>query len=1159
MRTPTLYFLFLLLFFVQPARAQLRINEVMAVNSSGAFNLVTQDYSDWIEIYNGTGYMVDLNGYFLSDDPDDPFKWSFPPKTFISPRSYLLVWADGTNKTIYGSHTNFKLDAEGETLLLHKRSGVFVDSMTFPAMHEDISYGFTLDGSGLFFKEPSPGASNDNGSAFLYGGSVFFDPPPAVYPDPVEVHLIAEAPGGTIRYTLDGSPPGPGDPIYSDPILVSENSVIRAQLWQDGFEPGAIATSSYIIGSDFALPVVSIATDPRNFFDDQYGIYVEGTNGRPGYCVDTPVNWNMDWERPLSLEYFDLQGVRQVQHDGGTKIHGGCSRSAPMKPLAFFARSRYGKSRINYPFFAQKDVDSFKGLILRNSGNDNQYTYIRDGVIQSVAGPLMDVDVQAFEPVQLFLNGEYWGVYNLREKINEHWVSSNYDIPAEDLDFIKNRNEVFAGSMDEYERINKFLEDNSLESDANFKYVADRIDLNSYTDYLFTHLFFANRDWPGNNQKYWRDRVKGSKWRHILFDLDFTMGIYNFDPALDMFSFATAPDLDQWPNPAWATLLIRRLLENETYRDQFIKKYQIHLNTTFQPERVNQVIDSFYYRIYDVFPAHVELWNRPWGGIDNWHYHVDQLRLFANERPAFVRENMRNFFSLGREVNLGVESAKPAGEIKVNEVVLPPGGMQGAYVTDLDLNLEFQNTPGFSFLGWQVVSSREKDTLLLPRNSTWNYHDTGIYPGKSWKTREYDDALWRKGTARLGYGGDGESTLLDFGPDENNKHLSYYFRHELEIEDPENYGMLELSMVHDDGAVVYLNGLEVYRYNMPEGDIYPETLALTAVEGEDESRYFSRSIPVASLEPGPNLIAVEIHQNNGASSDLGFDLELLGRAFEGADTLLVEESICSLRLSSKTHIQALTKTLEIDPEIKIHINEIMASNQSAYADEFGEYEDWVELYNAGESVVDLAGFYLSDDRNDPGKWLIPDNAQEFTTIAPSGHILFFADSETEQGPLHTNFKLSSGGEFFGVAAKIGDNYLWLDSLQFGPQGPNETSGRFPDGSENWIGLSPVTPLQSNLISHTDPMPEMKLQMSLFPNPCSDWLQINLSCTGDPGHSPVQLTIRDLTGRQMGEHSWQIWQGRNTHRINLEELPAGIYILSVNSESGRLSKKIIKSD
>ena len=183
---------------------------------------------------------------------------------------------------------------------------------------------------------------------------------------------------------------------------------------------------------------------------------------------------------------------------------------------------------------------------------------------------------------------------------------------------------------------------------------------------------------------------------------------------------------------------------------------------------------------------------------------------------------MRNFFSLGREIKLEIESAEKSGQIKVNDVSLPEGGMSGTYSAGLDLDLEFQTTPGYKFEGWQLITRNVRDSRILPRNSSWKYHDSGIFPGDSWKTNSYDDSFWQEGLGELGYGDGGESTLLDFGTDTLNKHISYYFRHMIDIQNPENFGELALDMLHDDGAVVYLNGAEVFRYNMPSGDVFPK-------------------------------------------------------------------------------------------------------------------------------------------------------------------------------------------------------------------------------------------------------------------------------------------------------------------------------------------------
>ncbi len=981
-RTHNLSLICIVLLAAGPLQAQLLFSEVMAVNSTGAFNPVIEEPGDWIEIYNGTPYTLDLSDYYLSDDVDDPLKWRFPDKTYIIPGTYHLVWADGTNDTIDGSHTNFKLAVTGESLFIHKSTGELYDSLSFPRMYENISFGSSQDGSGVYFGVPTPGERNDSGSGFLVAGGVTFDPPSALYSSPIQVSLIPEH-AGTIRYSLDGSPPDLSDPIYSSPFTVTENTVVRARLWMDGFAPGDIATSSYIIGNGFTLPVVSLVTDPTHLWDDMNGIYVEGTNGIPGYCSEDPKNWNQDWERPLSLEYFNLQGTRQLQQDGGTKIHGGCSRQNPMKSLAFFARSRYGNNNINYPFFSKKEADNFKGLILRNSGNDFQYSFFRDAMIQAVASPGMDVDGQAYEPVQVLLNGEYWGIHNLREKVNEHWVTSNYGIPVENLDFIKNRNEVFAGSYDGYDSLQNYLMNNSLTSNENFQVVADWIDIGSYTNYLCMHLFFANRDWPGNNQKYWRDRLNGTKWRWILFDLDFTMGIYDFDPSIDMFTFSTASDSDEWPNPAWSTLLIRRLLENNGFRDRFIQQYLMHLNTTLSGERVNHVIDSFYYRLADIFPAHIERWNRP-PSMDEWDFWVDQLRQFATQRPDLVRQNMRNFFSLENDIHLEIEPQDSSGHIMANGVSIPPDGMRGVYSAGVELNLEFHTTPGYRFKQWEVIKV--------------NSGDTALYEGSS----------------------------LSFHPTE--------------------------------GIIV------------------------------------------------------------------------------------------------RTSTEVSNEGLDVD----LYINEFMASNQGAFLDEFGEDADWIEIYNAGEMDVDLGGFYMTDELEEPTKWMIPFGYQEATTIKTHDFLVLFADGNVLQGPLHLDFKLNSGGESIGLTAMSGSNIIWIDSIRFGPQVTDISLGRFPDGGSEWMAMQSYTPKNSNLVTLIPDKPVWETELNVFPNPATVRLNIKLQYHRDGTAGQANVVLHDLTGRRAWQGIIEGWNNIYTGSIDISGLPAGVYILSVDVGTDRISKKIIKT-
>jgi hypothetical protein len=1137
------------------AQGLLRVNEVMALNRTGLLNPLSRSPGDWIEIYNGTSASVDLGYYSLSDNPEVPHKWKFPPNSILPSGSYLVVWADGTGATTGGPHTNFKLDVAGETLWMHAVSGQLIDSLTFPRMYEDISYGLTSEGERMFFSSPSPGSENRSSSGYRIAGKVGFNPPAGIFASPQQVELKPGISGGTIRYTLDGSLPGLSDPVYSKPIPIGGSTVIRARTWAEGYEPGEPSTSSYIFHDVFDMPVISLVSDPVNLWDDQMGIYVEGKNGITGYCSDVPLNWNQDWERPVSMEYFDPNGVMQLQIDGGIKIHGGCSRQAPMKSLGIFARSEYGSNSMNYPFFRDKDIESFKGLILRNAGNDYWYSWIRDASIQVAVTPYMDLDAQAYEPVQVFLNGVYWGIHNLREKVNEHWVTSNYGIPADHLDFIKNFYEVFEGSDDAFMELTRYLEQNSLVADARYQVVADQIDIGSYINYLITELFFANRDWPGNNQKYWRDRVNGSKWRWIMFDMEFSMGLYEFNPALDMFSFATADDVYQWPNPTYATLLIRRLMENEGFRKQFLQTYMMHLNTTLKSEKVIQVIDSLQNGLYDAFPAHISRWGQV-GSMGDWNNKVEQLREFVRQRPDFVWNNMRNFFSLGERVSLRIEPPEGSGEIIANGVWVPGEGLEGYYAAGFDLDLEFIAAPGYRFNHWEVSSFLADDKLLVPRNSVWRYLDTGIYPGDGWQNESFNDAGWAQGAGELGYGDGGESTVIGFGGDDQNKHIAYYFRKKFQIADTAGFERITLRIMRDDGAVVYINGSEVLRDNLPEGEILPDTPAITFVGDADEYTYFLYTIDGRTLKPGTNTIAVEIHQNSPTSSDISFDLELAAAVFNAGDTMEYESTTLSLQLEGAASIRPITEETEM--EMELYINEVMASNQGAFYDEFNNDVDWIEVYNAGPEDVDMAGLCFTDDLEQPEKWRIPRAEPGATIIRASDYLIFFADGSPLYGPLHLDFKLSAAGEEVGLCYRKGQEIIWLDTMSFGSQTANISLGRYPDGSSHWIRMGAYTPGNSNVQTSVSAFENRELEISLFPVPASEFLNIRLRTPIGVLPDEVTLHLVDLAGRRIMQVRKSVWGNEFNDRIDISSLPDGIYLVVFETPASRYSRKFVKS-
>jgi hypothetical protein len=1146
--------IFVLSSFVH-TKAQVIINEIMAYNTIGIINPDLGIRTDWIELYNTGTDPFDLTSCSLSDERDDLLKWNFPPGTVIDSGAFLVIWADNEEDILNGLHASFKLNVAGEKVYLSDQNGLVLDSLSYLRQYEMDSYGKNDTLGLVYFSNPTAGEHNDESSSYRLAVGISYNPPPGIYPDYQMVELSWGESNAVIHYTLDGSEPDENSDVYAGPIGIPGNTVIRTKIWADGYRPGWIETATYLVSDTFNLPVFSLVTDPVNLWDDVQGIYVAGTNGIIAYCSEEPRNWNQEWERPVSLEYYGKSGLRKLYTDGGVRIHGGCSRQSAMKSLAFFARNEYGNNELRYPFFREKNIDWFKDLIFRNSGNDFPYTMMRDGIIQAVAKSNMDIDKQAFEPVLVFLNGEYWGIHNLREDVNEHFFESNFDIPGDEIDILKTGNQVISGTAADFISLENYMGSHDLAVQENYNYVADRIDINEYINYQITEMFFANRDWPANNQKYWRHRTTDGKWRWIMFDMDFTWGLYDFNPAIDMFTFTTATDGPDWPNPPWATFFFRKLLENEGFRDQFIQKFMMHLNTTFQPENVIHVIDSMQGMIYDEFPAHIARWNEPWS-MEQWNSNVEELRTFARLRPDYVWQTMRNYFSLGTEIYLSVDYPDTAGKIMVNEFIVPPGGMNGKYISGLPMDIQAFPAPGNKFVRWDVTPSDQIEETILPRQSVWKYSDTGIYPGAGWNSAGFDDSSWPEGQGELGYGDGLENTILYFGPDSNNKYITYYFRKEIEIENLPESSDQSIYLMRDDGAVIYINGKEVLRVNMPDGNISDETLAISYAGGGDESTYFEYHLDSLYLQTGTNIIAVEIHQSGVTSSDISFDMEITGSYFIIGEPVPYEGSHLSLTPTKGLTIHPVFSQSEEVPHIVI--NEFMATNQDAYEDEFGEDADWIELFNTEQFDVNISGFYVTDNLGEPFRWQIPDEFPEKTTIPAEGYIVLFADKDTLQGPLHLDIKLGAEGEEIGLSLINNNIFHWLDTISYGPQTTNVSYGRFPDGASDWEMMTKFTPGATNQLITTVPViSKQDFRLYVYPNPAGDIAWLHITGLAEESSGSFEVSLYDLTGRLILNETKLAGASEYSGSIDLSEIPPGFYILQVGNGIEQISTRLIR--
>lgn len=605
-------------------------------------------------------------------------------------------------------HTNFKI-GNGETLYLFNAQGGLVDSLQVTDLPTDVSRGIGFGSSELLlFDIPTPGAPNPStGFAGVTTSIVNFShpggPTSALY-----LTLGGNGAGEEIRYTNDGSIPSRNSQLYSSPISITSNTIIRASVFKDNFVPSKTQSKSYLVDVSHNLPIVSLVTDPANFFDPNDGIYVLGQFYNGPYPFFGSNIWE-DVEVPVHFSFYEPNGELGIEFDAGTKIFGGWSRANDQRSLSIFARNQYGPGSIDYKIFPELEYEEFQALVLRNSGNDFLSTNFRDVVL---TGLLKDSDLerQAFRPAATYINGEYWGFYNIREKINEHFLASKQGVNPDEIDLLEANGDVVQGSALEYFELQSFLESNSLVSQSNFNFVKDQIDVDNFILYQVSQIYFDNQDWPGNNIKYWK--TKQGKWRWILYDTDFGFGIWDSNAhSNNTLSFALEANGPDWPNPPSSTLLLRKLIENDGFKNDFVNRFADELNTRFLSSRVNFHIDTLRANISSEMGAHFQRWD---SNLSSWSNNVQNMKTFANMRPSTIRQHIRNRFNLPNIHRITIENADTdLGYVELNSLDLPHSSWSGDYFQNVPVRLKGIPYEGFKFSHWTGGSTSTSAEIFV--------------------------------------------------------------------------------------------------------------------------------------------------------------------------------------------------------------------------------------------------------------------------------------------------------------------------------------------------------------------------------------------------------------------------------------------------------------
>jgi hypothetical protein len=632
----------------------------------------------------------------------------------------------------FSLHTNFTLASNGFTLSLHNPSGGLSDLVYGYPLQTDHSRGRKSDGAPewVIFETPTPNDPNQTAPWYTsYAGVPTFEKPAGFYQGNQSIS-ISGLPQTVIRFTIDGSIPTTASPLYTGPVFIDSSRVIRARLFSTNPQilPGKTITNTYFINENITLPVVSLASDPKNLFDWNTGIYVMGPNASPNFPYYGANFWQ-GWEKPGHTEFFEKGGKRGFYLDNILKIHGNWSKGFPQRSFRVQANDDYGQSMINYKIFPQKDIESFKAFNLRNAGIDWNTTHMRDGLMHRAVRNT-NADIMDHYPVVVFVNGRYFGVYEMRERQDEYYLAENHKVDKDKVDLLRFFGDVMAGSNKDFLSMVRYIATNDMSVQTKYDTVKNHLlDISNICDYFGTEIYYSNPDWLVNNIKFWRVNNPPGKWRYILWDLDGGLGLFS-TPSTNLIPYITNSDTVSmyYGNPH--SFMMQSLFRNIEFRHYFINRYADLINTTFHPNNLGRLALSIHDEMLPEMARHFGKWgipnSNPFGmgsslNVPMWENAFDSLMFFISVRPLFARYFVIQEWNLNGTVDVTLDVFPPgAGYIKMNTIVPDSLPWTGVYFDGVPVTMTAVANPGYVFKEWTspnlVQNPHRQNSLTLNVN-----------------------------------------------------------------------------------------------------------------------------------------------------------------------------------------------------------------------------------------------------------------------------------------------------------------------------------------------------------------------------------------------------------------------------------------------------------
>ena len=615
------------------AQADVIINEVMA--SNGYYE--SGHAWDWVELYNDGDSTENLSGWGFTDSKKDLFKFTFPEGTKIKAGEYLTLWCTGTENKTPGKgdtfYADFKISSSGETLRLTDRDEEEVQKLKMPEQYGNVSYGLPSGGGEYgFFENPTRGKKNE---AEAFSGRL--QEPEIItaagfYEGSVTVEVRGED-GTELYYTTDGeTPTKKSKPFPAEGLKLKKTTPLRVKAFRKNAVSSPVAGATYFIDDAPKTAIVSLISDDKYLFSKKTGMLVKGTGSVP--------NYSKGYEYPVHIEYFNSDGKQEISQTGTMTCSGHSARINSQKSIALYARKAWGADQFAFNPFPTRDYAGYKSLLLRAANSDTYATRLRDIVASSLAEG-QDILYQDHEVIQVYINGRYWGHYNLREKINKYFVAAYEGVTEEaDIDNIdilaRTGTDEFLqnGDNKDWLELCDFCKKNDLNKPENLSWLEERLDI----DNMFTHaayeIILGNVDFT-NVRVY---RVPGGKWKYLLFDVEACWR--NLDPT----------PIEYYIKPLNAKIQgfrhepLNALFKVPEMKARFLNRVSELLAGVFRWDNVEKHFDDVIDVLKPILPRHIERWKNM--KMENWKKNIHATKYYARVRPKKIPEMLKKAMKL---------------------------------------------------------------------------------------------------------------------------------------------------------------------------------------------------------------------------------------------------------------------------------------------------------------------------------------------------------------------------------------------------------------------------------------------------------------------------------------------------------------------------------